>query len=420
MRGPVKWAVCSAVVLAFLAGCNGSGDGDKGTASPSAVVAASGTSVPARGTATSANTPAARPPAADVVADGYATEPAFPQLEFDRMIEIALIPGDDGHGVVVTQGGRAWRFSLTDTTEAPAVFLDIRDRIISDAGNEEGLLGIAFPPDFQQTRRFYAYYSGGPPRQNILSRFLASGDAGDPASEQILIAQDDPFSNHNGGGLEFGPDGYLYLGIGDGGSGGDPQDNGQDTNILLGKILRLDVSGDAYTAPPDNPFAAGGGRAEIFAYGFRNPWRITFDRETGDLWAGDVGQGEREEADLVTLGGNYGWSIVEGDQCFKPREGCDMSGLTPPRAVYGTRDAGNCSVTGGYVYRGAALPELRGWYVYGDFCSGTVWGLDTSDAGAAPVRLMESGKSLSSFAEDAAGELYLVTFNNEVVRVVRR
>ncbi len=336
------------------------------------------------------------------------------------MIEIALIPGDDEHAVVITQDGRAWRFSLGDAAEEPTLFLDIRDSIISGPGNEEGLLGIAFPPDFQQTRRFYVAYSGGPPRQNILARFLALGDTADDASGQILIAQDDPFSNHNGGGLEFGPDGHLYLAMGDGGSGGDPQDNGQNTDTLLGKILRLDISGDTYTSPPDNPFASGGGRPEIFAYGLRNPWRITFDRDTGDLWAGDVGQGTREEVDLVTLGGNYGWSIVEGDLCFQPNTGCDMSGFTPPRATYSTHDAGNCSVTGGYVYRGSALPELDGWYVYGDFCSGVVWAFDTAQPGAVPVRLMESGRSISSFAEDAAGELYLVTFNNEVVRIVRR
>ncbi|MBI5288005.1 MAG: PQQ-dependent sugar dehydrogenase [Chloroflexi bacterium] len=239
-------------------------------------------------------------------------------------------------------------------------------------------------------------------------------------SEQILIAQADPYSNHNGGGLEFGPDGYLYLGIGDGGSGGDPHDNGQNTGTLLGKVLRIDVSGETYASPPDNPFARGGGRPEIFAYGFRNPWRITFDRETGDLWAGDVGQGDREEIDLVTLGGNYGWSIVEGDRCFKPRNGCDTTGLTPPRIVYETHADGRCAVTGGYVYRGDAMPELRGWYVYGDYCSGTVWALNSEDPAAQPIRLSETGKSIPSFAEDAAGELYLVTFNNEIAKLVHR
>jgi glucose/arabinose dehydrogenase len=409
------------------AACSGGGGGDQTpSSSPRAATTTSpraATTTPTQLAATSTAAPASTATAAApgaVTQDGYGTEPAFPQLAYDRMIEFALIPGDDGYAVVITQEGRAWRFSLTDAAEEPTLFLNIRDRIISNPGTEEGLLGIAFPPDFQETRRFYIAYSGGPPRQNILARFLAPGDSGDPASEQILIAQDDPFSNHNGGGLEFGPDGYLYMTIGDGGSAGDPLDNGQNTDTLLGKILRIDVSGDAYTSPGDNPFASGGGRPEIWAYGLRNPWRITFDRETGDLWTADVGQGAREEIDLIAPGGNYGWSIVEGDLCFKPASGCDMTGSIPPRAVYGTREDGNCAVTGGYVYRGAALPELRGWYVYGDFCSGVVWAFDTTDEAASPVRLMESGKSISSFAEDAAGELYLMTFNNEVVRLVRR
>jgi len=402
--------LAAAAILVTASACGDSSNDVIQTASPTVTTGPTSTPIlPA--------TPA--PPAIDVEADGYTTEAAYPQLTFDRMIEIAIIPGDDDHAVVITQSGTAWRFSLEDPSEAPAEFLDVRDRIISDAGNEEGLLGIAFPPDFQQTRRFYVAYDSGPPRQNILSRFLAPGDAADPASEQILIAQDDPYSNHNGGGLEFGPDGYLYLGIGDGGSGGDPHDNGQNTNTLLGKILRIDVSGETYTSPPDNPFASGGGRPEVFAYGFRNPWRITFDRETGDLWAGDVGQGDREEIDLVTRGGNYGWSIMEGDRCFKPATGCDINGLTPPRVVYETHAAGGCAVTGGYVYRGAAMPELRGWYLYGDFCSGIVWALDTEDGAAVPVRLSETGKAIASFAEDEAGELYLVTFNNEIAKLVR-
>lgn len=415
MKAAIVLSIIAALAAATTAACAGDGGG---TATVVQTASASTAATQPASTPTAAAAPTVEP--GPVVADGYATAPVFPGLTFDRMIEFNLIPGDEGHAVIIAQDGRAWRFSLTDDAEPPTLYLDIRDRIISNPGNEEGLLGIAFPPDFQLSRRFYVAYSGGPPRENRLSRFLASGDAADPASEQVLIAQEDPFSNHNGGGLEFGPDGYLYLGIGDGGSGGDPMDNGRNTHTLLGKVLRIDVSGDSYTSPPDNPFAGDAGRPEIFAYGFRNPWRITFDRETGDLWTGDVGQNTREEVDLVTRGGDYGWSIVEGDQCFKPPAGCDTTGLVPPRATYGTRDDGNCAVTGGYVYRGTQLPELRGWYVYGDYCSGTVWALDTADPAAAPVRLMESGKTIPSFGEDAGGELYLITFNNQVVRLVRR
>lgn len=355
----------------------------------------------------------------NVVEDGYTTEQVFPQLDYERMIEIALIPGDDDHAVVIAQAGMAYRFSLVDEDEEPALFLDLRSEIIEGADNEEGLLGIAFSPTYESDRRFYVTYSAGPPRQNTLARYTASGDAADPSSGEILLAVDDPFANHNGGGLEFGPDGYLYLGLGDGGSGGDPQGNGQDTGVLLGKILRFDVSGDgAYVIPPDNPFAGGGGRPEIFAYGFRNPWRITFDRLTGDLWAGDVGQGRREEVDLVTNGGNYGWNITEGDVCYDANE-CDRTGLIEPRASYANEGAA-CAVTGGYVYRGAAMPELTGWYIYGDYCSGIVWGLDTSDIGATPVRLVDTEFGLPSFAEDAAGELYLITFDHRIQQLVRR
>ena len=401
-------ALAFVCVAALIAGC-GSNEDDEPTPTPRAETPA----------ATSQATAAANTESPGIVEPGaYTTEQVFPQLDYDRMVEIAAIPGDDDHAVVLTQSGIAYRFSLTDESEERTVFLDIADRIISDPGNEEGLLGIAFPDDYAQTRRFYVYYSAGPPRQNTLSRFTATGDAGDPGSEQKIIAVDDPAGNHNGGGLEFGPDGMLYLGIGDGGRGGDPFGNGQNTNVLLGKIWRIDVSGDTYTIPPDNPFANGGGAPENFAYGLRNPWRITFDTETGDLWTGDVGQGEREEVNLVESGGNYGWNITEGDLCFEPSDGCDRTGLIEPRAAYG-RDDGSCSVTGGYVYHGAAMPELDGWYVYGDYCSGNVWAIDASAIPGEPILISESGLNITSFWQDDAGEIYLITFNGGVQRLVR-
>jgi glucose/arabinose dehydrogenase len=335
------------------------------------------------------------------------------------MVGLYWIPGEPAAAVVLTQqAGIVYRADLSDPGADPTVFLDLSEELIDNPGNEEGLLGLAFSPDYETTGRFYVYYSVGDPRRTVVERYVATGEAADEGSAERLLEVDDPYANHNGGAIVFGPDGMLYVGIGDGGSGGDPQGNGQNANVLLGKVLRLDVSGEgAYASPPDNPFASGGGAPEVWAYGLRNPWRITFDRETGDLWAGDVGQGSFEEVNRIERGGNYGWSIMEGPECFR-EDDCDQTGLTLPRAWYG-RDDG-VSVTGGYVYRGAALPELDGWYVYGDFGSGNVWALDTANDDTTPIRLMESGENIASFAEDPDGELYLVTFGGGIRRVVRQ
>jgi glucose/arabinose dehydrogenase len=324
-------------------------------------------------------------------------------------VGLAQFPGDPEHAVVLTQfAGVIYQVSLADDGE-PTVFLDLSDEIIDNPGNEEGLLGFAFSPDYQQDRRFWVYYSAGNPRRNVLAQYRDASDG-----RRILEVMD-PFPNHNGGAIEFGPDGYLYVAIGDGGSAGDPQQNGQNTDVLLGKILRLDVSGETYAIPPDNPFASGGGRGEIWAYGLRNPWRMTFDRETGDLWAGDVGQNAWEEIDRIERGGNYGWSIMEGPDCFR-EDGCDQTGLTPPRAAYRLHEGGTCAVTGGYVYRDAAigsttpLPELVGWYVYADYCSGQVWAFDTTDPGSQPVELVDTDLNIASFTLEEDGSLLLITF----------
>lgn len=246
---------------------------------------------------------------------------------------------------------------------------------------------------------------------------------GDPASEAVLLELIKPFGNHNGGQLMFGPDGYLYLGPGDGGGGGDPFRNGQGLGTLLGKILRIDVRGapsEGYRIPPDNPFlSVPGAQGEIWAYGMRNPWRFSFDRATGRMWTGDVGQNAFEEIDIIEKGKNYGWNIMEGSHCYSPSSGCGASGLEMPVMDYG-RDQG-CSVTGGFVYRGGAIPALRGAYVYADFCSGTVWGLWYD--GASVVRhevLREAGDNIniSSFSEDLAGELYALSWNQGIYRLV--
>jgi glucose/arabinose dehydrogenase len=354
-------------------------------------------------------------------------QPAFAHINLDGMVGLHPIPGEPGQGVVVAQSGIVYRAALADAGPAPTVYLDIRDRLIRSPGTEEGLLGLAFSPDYTTSGRFYVHYSAdadpssGFSRKSVIARFTASGGVADAGSERVVMEVGQPFANHNGGALAFGPDGYLYIALGDGGSAGDPQGTAQRLDTLLGKILRIDVRGDGYAIPADNPFArVDGARGEIWAYGFRNPWRMSFDRATGQLWAGDVGQGSREEVDRVVRGGNYGWSIVEGDVCFKPASGCDPGGTIFPRAVYGTHQGGTCAITGGYVYRGAAMPELQGWYVYGDFCSGEVWGVDAATDAGDPVRLAPTGLSIASFAEDEAGELYLVTFDGGIARLAQR
>ncbi|MBI5287517.1 MAG: PQQ-dependent sugar dehydrogenase [Chloroflexi bacterium] len=233
--------------------------------------------------------------------NGYTTRPAFPQADFEFMDGMHWIPGDPSHALVLTQRGVIWRVNTSDPAEEPAIFLDLRDRLIPQSGGEEGLLGLAFSPDYDNGGRFYVHFTGegdvpirpdGQARKSVISRFTAAGATADPRSEQILLELRQPHSNHNGGALAFGPDGYLYVAFGDGGSGGDPDGNGQNLGTLLGKILRIDVSGAGYAVPPDNPFVGTpGARPEIWAYGLRNPWRIAFDRANGALWAADVGKG---------------------------------------------------------------------------------------------------------------------------------
>ena len=349
-------------------------------------------------------------------------EPAFPGIEFDRMVFLTYAERESGRLFVVLQPGRIVVFENDPGVESARTFLDIRERV-NDSGNEEGLLGLAFDPAFAENGHFYVYYTASGPRRSVVSRFSASlGDANraDADSELVFLEVEQPYRNHNGGHLAFGPDGMLYVGLGDGGSGGDPRGNGQDTSTLLGSILRIDVSAldelGGYAVPPDNPFAAGDGaaRGELCAYGLRNPWRFSFDRETGDLWAADVGQNRYEEVDIIRPGGNYGWNVMEGSHCFR-RERCDSRGLEMPVAEYG-RDGG-CSVTGGYVYRGRRLPSLYGAYLYGDFCSGKIWALRRDGAAVTEQMLIaDTGLSISSFGEDPSGEVYVLTFEGAIYR----
>jgi len=301
-------------------------------------------------------------------------------------------------------------------------FLDISDRV--RAGGEQGLLGLAFHPQYATNRRLFVNYTDAN-GDTVVAEFQTQVDVADSASERLLLGIGQPRGNHNGGMLAFGPDGYLYVGTGDGGGAGDPERAGQDRGTLLGKLLRLDVDGpEPYAIPGDNPFIQAADAApEIWAYGLRNPWRFSFDRQTGDLFIGDVGQGAWEEinAEPATTGGrNYGWNVMEGPDCFA-EPGCDTTDLTLPAAAYG-RAGGNCSITGGYVYRGLASPSLVGAYLFADYCSGTVWGLDAHAAianGQAEItELTSSGISPVSFGEDEAGEVYLVGQGGEILRVV--
>src|SRR4051812_28716702 len=267
-------------------------------------------------------------------------------------------------------------------------FLDLAGRVL--AGGEQGLLGLAFHPGYRTNGRFFVDYTRRPDGATVVAEYRASSDpdVALPSGRTVLVVPQ-PFANHNGGVLAFGPDGLLYIGLGDGGSEGDPGNRAQNRNLLLGKVLRIGVDGaEPYAIPPNNPFVGRGGRDEIYALGFRNPWRFSFDRGTGLLYAGDVGQGRVEEVDIVKRGDNYGWRIVEGSLCFSPATGCDRTGLTPPIATY-RHTGGRCAIMGGYVYRGRAVPGLAGAYVYGDFCSGGGVGVRGGGAGGpVPTRVV--------------------------------
>lgn len=303
----------------------------------------------------------------------------------------------------------------------PTPFLDIRDRV--ESGGEKGLLSVAFHPNYETNRRFFVDYTSrrGGQLKTIIAEYKVSAidpNVADPTSERVLLEIDQPFSNHNGGLVKFGPDGMLYIGMGDGGSGGDPLGHGQNLNSLLGDLLRIDVDrGTPYTIPPDNPFVGrADAKGEIWAYGLRNPWRFSFDRCTGRLFLADVGQNRWEEVDLIEKGGNYGWNIMEGAHCFRPPTGCNTTGLKLPIAEYD--HSLGCSITGGYVYRGKQYADLVGRYFFGDFCSGRLWALTETASGSwTMTELLQTGLSISSFGEDQEGELYIVDYNGSIYRL---
>jgi glucose/arabinose dehydrogenase len=293
-------------------------------------------------------------------------------------------------------------------------FLDLRD--LTRPGGERGLLGLAFHPAYACDGRFYVNYTDTR-GDTVVAEYRVSPDdpdVADPKPLAELLHIDQPFPNHNGGELVFGPDGFLYVGMGDGGSGGDPMGNGQRLDTLLGKLLRLDVDHRAPGAPPAIPpgncrGCPAGALPEIDAYGLRNPWRFSFDRATGDLWLADVGQGTWEEIDKVALGDvsgtNFGWNVMEGSHCYPPGSSCSKTGIAPPVAEY-DHSAGDCSVTGGFVYRGAAFPALAGWYLFSDYCSGRIRAISSAGGGPGTV-LLESGGNIATFGEGEDNELYV-------------
>lgn len=332
-----------------------------------------------------------------------------------------LTHAGDGSGrlFVVEQAGRIR--ILTRKFLQPIPFLDISDLVL--AGGERGLLGLAFHPDYARNGRFFVSYTRRPDGATVVAEYRC-GSKTDLADrqERVVLVVPQPFANHNGGMVAFGPDGALYVGRGDGGGGGDPDNRGQNPHDLRGKILRLNVDRvEPYTVPADNPYASGGGRPEVYALGLRNPWRFSFDRETGSLWVGDVGQNAWEEVDVVVRGGNYGWRLMEGRHCFPPKTNCDGSGLQLPILEYG-HEAGRCSITGGYVYRGPRQATLKGLYVYGDYCSGEIFSIPAEVVTRSPMEpspraLLRSGLRISSFGEDEEGELYAVDHGGGVYRL---
>ncbi|MXV13997.1 PQQ-dependent sugar dehydrogenase [Hufsiella ginkgonis] len=350
-----------------------------------------------------------------VAAEKFTPAEAFPALSFELPVELTSPEDGTNRLFVVEQQGRIQVFANKPGVKIKSAFLDIASKVKS--GGEMGLLGLAFHPDYRSNGYFYVNYTRGNPLETVISRFKVSTsnpNLADPASETILLTYPQPYSNHNGGKVAFGPDKMLYIAVGDGGSGADPHNNGQNRRTLLGKILRIDVykteGALQYAIPGDNPFRGNteGFREEIYAWGLRNPWRFAFDRKNGTLWAGDVGQNKIEEIDIIEKGGNYGWRVMEANELFK-RDPENKATLINPIWSYPHGADGN-SVTGGYVCYDKSLPTLTGKYLFGDFTSGNIWALTYSGKEAVSnellTRLPQGG--LSSFGEDTQGNLFML------------
>jgi glucose/arabinose dehydrogenase len=354
------------------------------------------------------------------------TQAVFTNLSFNQPVALIQAPGDSSRWFVVEKGGIVWVFANDQNTTSASIFLDLRG--VVDTSGEGGLLGLAFHPSFPTTpEAFVSYTRSGAPLVSYVSRFTSTDTQSFiAATEDVILTVDQPDDNHNGGDLSFGPDNFLFVGFGDGGGSGDTFANGQNTNTLMGAIVRLDVTGGApYGIPAGNPFEAnavctgGSGMApcpEIYAWGLRNPWRFSFDNVTGKLWVGDVGQGAWEEIDVITAGSNYGWNVREGAHCFSPATGCATTFVEPITEYDHTLGR---SITGGFVYRGSVISDLAAWYLFGDFTSGRIFGVrENSSTGQAAEVLDESGLQIVSFGQGVDGELYVLHFGGTIHQIV--
>ena len=416
-------SIVAAILSLVVAGC--------ATASPSAPRGSGGLATAAQSAASSQGHATAGPSAAPTTSHPPAPfDPTTVRVELDPY---ASVPGgplaiawpDDGSGrlFVAAQDGRAW--VVHDGTTSSVPLIDLRSRVTT--GGERGLLGIAPHPGFASDSRVFVDYTDRNGDTTVASYEVdaSNPDRLDPATARVILHVGQPFPNHNGGALAFGPDGDLYVSLGDGGSGGDPQGNGQRLDTTLGKILRIDVDhpsdGRPYGIPADNPFVGDPlAHPEIWLYGLRNPWRMSFDRATGDLWIGDVGQNAWEEVDVARqgVGGlDFGWNRMEGAHCYPPGSSCDRTGLTPPVAEY-SHDGGACVVIGGVVYRGRAYPALQGGYLYSDFCTGTVWALDAAAQKPRSAQVGTHAGQIAAYGEDQAGNVYAAALDGTIYRVV--
>jgi len=352
----------------------------------------------------------------------YTVENAFPNLSFTD--PVGIYHADDGTGrlFVIEQPGTIKVFQNDPSTTTVETFLNITSIVEQDPGyTEEGLLGLAFHPNFTENGYFYVNYTDYSPKRNVIARYTVSStnqNQADALSSLVILEVNQPYTNHNGGQLDFGSDGYLYISFGDGGSSGDPQGNGQNLQTLLGTIVRIDVdspsNGQSYSIPVDNPFVADpNARDEIYAYGLRNMWRFSWDPVTDLLWGADVGQYNWEEIDIIYPGLNYGWNTMEGNHCYPAGTSCSSEGFEPPVFEYALYVDGVCSVTGGYVYRGAETLSLYGKYIYGDWCTGDIWALTYSNDGVTEnEHLIQSGINITSFGLDQNSELLICANSN--------
>jgi glucose/arabinose dehydrogenase len=426
-------------IMLLTAACGASGASPSSTASSQPTATSlPATNTPEPASTTPAETPTTQPtqettvtatPEATTATPGGSTETpnaGSAHISLRKVVDglesltYLTISGTDERLYVVVKAGRVLVIENGAIREQP--FLDITDRVGSSS-SEQGLLSIAFSPQYATNRYLYVNYTDKN-GDTVVSRFTAAADLSqaDPQSESKVLGIDQPYPNHNGGQLQFGPDGMLYIGMGDGGSAGDPQNHAQDTQSLLGKLLRIDVSAadKPYQVPADNPQLSNATPSEVWAYGLRNPWRFSFDKQTNDLYIADVGQNVYEEIDFQPAGSsggqNYGWNLYEGFEPYK--NNADSSGLTAPIFAY-SHDLG-CSVTGGYVYRGQQVPALNGAYLYSDYCTGHIWALqrDASNKWVNTL-LLDSGLNVSSFGQDAQGELYVIALNGGIYQIAQ-